>query len=72
MKKLMLVLNTCFLLSMLLPSIISLEGVPIISSSTYTTKAYTKIWKYMDIQGRLHKRLWNTATQQWETKWIPV
>lgn len=37
-----------------------------------TVLAYKKIWKYKDINGKLHKRLWNTATQQWESEWIPV
>jgi len=53
------------------------------NSFTVTTKANSKSngiitysdnieWRYKSIDGKLHKRLYNTTTKKWIGNWIPV
>jgi len=42
------------------------------NTGTYTTLAVKYEYRYKVINGILHKRLYNTTTQQFEGKWIPI
>lgn len=42
------------------------------NTNTYTTLAVKYEYRYKVINGILHKRLYNTTTQKFEGKWIPM
>lgn len=42
------------------------------NTNTYTTLAVKYEYRYKVINGILHKRLYNTTTQKFEGKWIPI
>lgn len=72
MKKILFILCSNLLFASLLTFNTNFTSIMNEHKNVYTVMSYKKIWKYKDINGKLHKRLWNTATQQWESEWIPV